>query len=251
MEIAAPRIVRTLVRPGLREALLIGGLYLASELSRGVAAGGEELAQKHAADVVGLERRLNLFHEPAVQSAAHHVVGLPALLGYAYVSLHLVVTALVLAWVYRSRRHAYAALRNTLVLANATAIAVYWIFPTAPPRLAGVGIADTVSGATSVNLSSGFVSSFYNPFAAVPSMHIGFSLLVGLTVVRLARRPLVRAAALAYPVFVLLVIVATGNHFFFDAAAGAAVALFAAGTIAAVTRARTAVPACRACPVPA
>ncbi len=70
------------------------------------------------------------------------------------------------------------------------------------------------------------VASFYNPYAAVPSMHIGFALLVGITVWRLARRRVVRAAALAYPVFVLFVIVATGNHFL-DAVAGAAVAVVA------------------------
>src|SRR3954469_2100485 len=221
-------------RRGFLEAGFIVALYLVSELSRGIAAGGADAAQAHAARVVDLERRLHVFGEAGAQSAVHHVAGLPALLGYAYVSLHMIATAGALVWVYRRRRPAFAAFRNTLFLANAIAVVVYWLFPTAPPRLAGVGISDTVSSATSVDLGGGTVSALYNPYAAVPSMHIGFSLIVALTVFRLTANRVVRAAALAYPAFVLLVIVATGNHFFFDAAAGALVGLaaFAAVTLA-------------------
>ncbi|HET8750937.1 MAG TPA: phosphatase PAP2 family protein [Gaiellaceae bacterium] len=208
------------------EAMLLAGLYLAGELARGIARGGEPTAEAHAETIVRLERSLHVFEEATIQQAARHV-DLSAFLGYAYVSVHLAGTAAVLVWVYRRRRQAYTRLRNTLVLASALGVVGYAVFPTAPPRLAGLGIADTVSAATSVNLDSAFVSSLYNPYAAVPSMHIGFSLIVGLAVVRLARRPLWRVAGAAYPVLVLFVIVATGNHFFFDAAAGAAVAVIA------------------------
>jgi hypothetical protein len=225
---------------GLFEALLIAGLYLASELSRGLAGGGRIDAERHAAAVVRLERHLHVFGEAAVQRVAHHVYGLPQTLGYAYLTLHLALTALALVWVYRHRRHAYRQLRNTLVVANGLAVAGYALFPTAPPRLAGVGISDTVSGATSINLTSNLVSRFYNPYAAMPSMHIGFSLIVGVVVWKLAQGTLWRVAGLVYPVFVLLVIVATGNHFFLDAAAGAAVAAAAAGVVAVSERLRPA-----------
>lgn len=209
------------------EAMFLAGLYLAGELARGIARGGEPIAEAHAATVVRLERSLHVFDEATIQQAAGHVGGLAALLGYVYVSVHLAGTVAVLVWVYRRRRHAYTRLRNALALASGLGVVGYAVFPTAPPRLAGLGIADTVSAATSVNLDSSLVSSLYNPYAAVPSMHIGFSLIVGLAVARLARRPLWRAAGVAYPVLVLFVIVATGNHFFFDAAAGAAVAVIA------------------------
>jgi hypothetical protein len=89
--------------------------------------------------------------------------------------------------------------------------------------LSGLGIADTVSGGH-VDLNEGLVSSLYNPFAAVPSLHVGYALIVGASLARYAPRLVARLAGLAYPPFVLLVIVATGNHFFVDAAAGAAVA---------------------------
>ncbi len=206
------------------EAMLLVGLYLTGEVARGVARGGEPGAEAHAATIVRLERRLHVFDEATVQHAAGHLAGLSALLGYVYVSVHLAGTVAALVWVYRRRRPAYIRLRNTLALASGLGVVGYALFPTAPPRLAGLGIADTVSAATAVNLDSGFVSSLYNPYAAVPSMHIGFALIVGVTVARLARRPVWRAAGVVYPVFVLFVIVATGNHFFFDAAAGAAVA---------------------------
>jgi PAP2 superfamily len=238
VDAAVDRITSRLPRRGLLEAGLIAGIYLLSELSRGIAAGGAEAAQRHAGDVVHLERHLHLFAEASIQSAVHHVVLLPGLLGYAYLTLHLAGTGAVLLWVYKRHRHAYAPLRNTLALANGIAVIGYWLFPTAPPRLAGVGIADTVSHATSINLTSNAISTFYNPYAAVPSMHIGFSLLVGFTVYRLAGRRLVRLAGAVYPAFVLFVIVATGNHFFLDAAAGALVAGIAAVTVAAVSRRR-------------
>jgi hypothetical protein len=228
---------RRLSRPAV-EALLLAGLYLAGELARGLARGGPATAHAHAADIVRLERRLHVFDEGSVQRAAHHVAGLPAFLGYAYVSLHLAVTVTVLFWVYLRRRHAYARLRNTFAVASALAVAGYALFPTAPPRLAGIGIGDTVSAATSVDLDSSLVSSLYNPYAAVPSMHIGFSLLVAVAVVRLARRPLWRIAGALYPVFVLFMIVATGNHFFADAAAGALVAGLAAAVVALVSARR-------------
>jgi PAP2 superfamily len=216
------------------EAALLLGLYLAGELARGVARGGRATADAHAAAIVRLERRLHVFDEAMIQRSVAHVYGLPSFLGYAYVSIHLAGTAALLAWVYRQHRDHYARLRNTLALATALGVAGYALFPTAPPRLAGLGITDTVSAATSVNLDSSLISSLYNPYAAVPSMHIGFSLIVGISLVRLARRPLWRVAGALYPVFVLFVIVATGNHFFFDAAAGAVVALVALGVTALV-----------------
>src|SRR4051794_15425648 len=209
------------------ELLLIAGLYFGSELSRGLADGSAETARSHAHDVVAVERATGVFHEHAVQTAAHSVAGLPTLLGYSYVTLHMLVPGFVLFWAYRRRPEIYAMLRTALIAASAIAVTVYWFFPTAPPRLSGLGISDTVSSATSVDLGSHSLASFYNPYAAVPSMHIGFAVLAAVTVVRLSRRPLLRAAATAYPLFVLLVIVATGNHFFFDAAAGALVALVA------------------------
>ena len=90
----------------------------------------------------------------------------------------------------------------------------------------GLGIVDTVSSGH-VDLNKGLVSSLYNPVAAVPSLHMGYALIVGAVLVRFGNRRVVRAAGVTYPLLVLVVIVATGNHFFFDAATGAVVVVLA------------------------
>ncbi len=218
------------------EGFVLGALYLAGELARGIVHGDRATSQAHAAAIVRLERSLHVFDEKTIQHAVRHIAGLPTCLGYAYVSLHLAVTVVVLAWVYRQRRHVYARVRNTLAVSSALAVAVYALFPTAPPRLAGIGIDDTVSAATSVDLDAALTASFYNPYAAVPSMHICFAVVVGGAIAVLARGAALRAIGALYPVFVLVTVVGTGNHFFVDAAAGAAVAAVATATVSLVSR---------------
>jgi hypothetical protein len=138
-------------------------------------------------------------------------------------TLHFGATTLAVRWVYRERRHAFPLVRMTLIISTAFALVGYVLYPAAPPRLAGVGISDTVTKHTGLNLSSDLLGSFYNPFAAVPSLHFGYALIVGVAVAWLARRRWVRVLGAMYPAFMLFDIVATGNHFWFDATAGGAV----------------------------
>jgi membrane-associated phospholipid phosphatase len=208
------------------------GLY---ELARGLVVGDAGEAGQHGQRVVGLERSLHLFLEANVQQGAHALPGLIGLLGIAYLTLHLAVTAGVLLWLHQRRPAAFPFARTTLLLASALALAGFLVYPTAPPRLAGIGIADTVSNGH-IDLNHGLVSSLYNPYAAVPSMHAGYALIVAVILLRHGRRRLVRALGALYPALVLLVIVATGNHFFFDAAAGALVVGLAAAAAAVLTR---------------
>jgi hypothetical protein len=211
------------IRNSLRaEAVLVLVLYGAYELARGLVVGDPADAVRHARDLVTVERSLGVFVEERVQDAAHAIPGLISVLGLSYLTLHLAVTVAVLLWLHHSRPAAFPLVRTTLVLASGLALVGYLLYPTAPPRLAGIGIVDTVSG-DHVNLNTGLVSSLYNPFAAVPSMHVGYSLVVGGAVAWQARGRLVQAAGALYPAFVLLVIVATGNHFLLDAFVGAAV----------------------------
>jgi len=158
-----------------------------------------------------------------VQRAVQTPPGLTSLLGVAYLTLHLTVTAGVLLWLHRRRPEGFPFVRTALLLASGLALVGFFVYPTAPPRLAGVGILDTVSG-EHADLDLGLVSSLYNPYAAVPSMHVGYALIVAAGLLRHGRRLLVRAIGAVYPLFVLLVIDATGNHFFLAAAAGALVA---------------------------
>src|SRR6266516_2532624 len=205
------------------ELATILGLYAVYEATRGLVAGDAPVALRHAQEIVSLERSLHIFVEGPVQHAAQAVPGLMGTLGFAYLTLHLSVTAGLLLWLHRRRPAAFPFVRTTLLLATALAVVGYVVFPTAPPRLSEIGIADPVSGGN-VDLNKGLLSSVYNPFAAVPSMHVGYALIVGASVARYAANLITRLAGVAYPPFVLLVIVATGNHFLVDAAAGAAVA---------------------------
>jgi PAP2 superfamily len=217
--------------PGRVELAALAVLYGAYELVRGF--GGEDwaAARAHTTDIVALERRLNLFVERDVQTLAAALPGIPALLGFLYVALHFAGTAAALIWVHRRRPHAFPFVRTTLIVSTAFALVGYVLYPAAPPRLANMGFADTVTSHTGLDLSSDLLGSFYNPIAAVPSLHFGYALIVGVALAQLAPRRSLRLAGAAYPALMLLIIVATGNHFFFDAAMGAVVV--AAGWLAA------------------
>jgi PAP2 superfamily len=235
---APARVARWLsVRHSLAtEAVAMLVLYATYEAARGLVVRDRRIAIDHAQTVASLERTLHVFIEPNVQHAARALPGLLTVLGDAYLTLHLSVTAALLLWLHQRRPAAFARIRTTLLLASALSLIGFVAFPTAPPRLAGLGIADTVSGGH-VNLNKGLVSALYNPYAAVPSMHVGYALIVAVAVLRYGGARTVRFAAAAYPLLVLLVIVATGNHFFFDAAAGGIVALLAYSLAVAISKA--------------
>ena len=206
---------------GLVEVATIIGLYGLYEAVRGQGHATVGVAREHTDGIVALERHLHLFGERTIQQGAHWVPGLPTLLGIAYISLHFLGTAAFLIWLHRSHPERFPVVRNTLIAATGVALSIYLLYPVAPPRLAGLGFVDTVTHNAKVNLSSDLLGSLYNPFAAVPSLHFGYALLVGVTVALLAKGRVTRAIGWSYPGVMLLVIVATGNHFFFDAAGGA------------------------------
>ena len=224
--------VRHSLRMEAAAALALYGLY---ELARGLVGADRAEADGHAHALVAVERSLHLFVEAHVQRAVQTLPGLTTLLGVAYLTLHLAVTTGVLLWLHRRRPDGFPFVRTALLLASGLALVGFLAYPTAPPRLAGVGILDTVSS-RQVDLNRGLVSALYNPYAALPSMHVGYALIVAAALLRHGRHLLVRAIGALYPPFVLLVIVATGNHFFLDAAAGALVAGLAAALAARLTR---------------
>lgn len=202
------------------EVATIAGLYGLYEAVRGQGHASLATARVHTDGIVALERHLHLFGERTVQRAAHWVPTLPTLLGIAYIVLHFLGTATFLVWLHRKHPERFPVVRNTLIAATGIALSIYLLYPVAPPRLAGLGFVDTVTHNAKVNLSSDLLGSLYNPFAAVPSLHFGYALLVGVTVALLAKSRVARAIGWSYPAVMLLVIVATGNHFFFDAAGG-------------------------------
>jgi hypothetical protein len=219
----------------LATAVALYGLY---EIVRGFGSTTLAAARAHTAEIVALEQHTGMFVERSVQRAVDALPAVPTLLGWAYMGLHLGATAAMLIWVYRSHRDRFAVVRTTIVLATAISLVIYVLYPAAPPRLSGLGFADTVTEKAGINLSSESLGSLYNPFAAVPSLHFGYALLVGGVVYALARRGWVRWLGAAYPPAMLFIIVATGNHFLFDAVAGGLVTTAAWATARALTRER-------------
>jgi PAP2 superfamily len=214
------------------ELLVVVGLYVLYESTRGVVAGRSNVALQHAHDVVRIERSLHVFVEASVERSAERLSGLTSTLEVLYLSLHLVLTGLLLLWLHQRRSSSYPYFRTTLLLASGVALIGYLVFPTAPPRLSIASLDPNLSGVP-LNIDKGLVSGLYNPYAAVPSMHAAYALVVGAALFLQARSWVIRVIGLAYPVFVVLVIVATGNHFLFDVGVGAFVD-FLAGVAAAL-----------------
>jgi hypothetical protein len=144
-------------------------------------------------------------------------------LNWFYLSSHFVVTGVFFVWLYWRDREGFSIFRDGFLLATAIALVIHWRFPTAPPRLAGTGIKDTIDLYSGFNIGKPHHERFSNPVAAVPSLHAGWALALGVGVVLYARSVFVKALGVLYPAAVMLTIVVTGNHYLFDAAAGALV----------------------------
>ena len=213
----------------LRQILLWGLADALYEGVRGVVAGHADTALANARGVVAIERALGIFVEPHLQSLVVRHDALTDVANWLYLNVQFTVNAVFLAFLYAYRNHIFYFVRNMFFVAMGIALVVHLALPVAPPRLLpGLGFEDTIHQVAHINQDTGAVSLFVNPYAAVPSMHMCFALLVGVTGVRMARRRWQRALALAYPALVLVVIVVTANHFLLDAAAGALTAVVAA-----------------------
>lgn len=216
---------------GLQELGALAVLYGLYEVVRGAPSENVEVAMRHASEIVTLEQSAGIYVERGIQEAAEAIPLAPTLLGLAYMLLHFAGTTMALVWLHRRHPERFPLVRTTVVAATALALIGYILYPTAPPRLAGLGFSDTVTTSAGINLSSDVLGALYNPFAAVPSLHFGYALIVGVALAWIARNRVVRIAGAAYPAAMLLIIVATGNHFFVDALLGGLVVV--AGWLAA------------------
>jgi hypothetical protein len=208
-----------------RQLGLIAIANILYEAARGVSDGRAETAFANAHRIVDLERGTGTFFEPALQSAILSHQWIVDASNWIYMNSHFVVTSAFLVWLYLFRNEAFYFVRNMVMVAMGLALVGYLLFPTAPPRmLAGEGFVDTIQTFVGVGSNSSVVSLFINPFAAVPSMHVAFALIIGVSGFLVCRHVLSRALWVLYAPLVTFVVIVTGNHFWFDAAAGAAVA---------------------------
>ncbi|WP_306336028.1 phosphatase PAP2 family protein [Streptomyces sp. KL118A] len=217
------RRLRTPRRPRLWfEILLIAVSYWTYSLIRNAVPEQKSQALSNADWIWRVENDLGLAFEKSVNHAVDSVTWLIVGMNYYYATLHFVVTLGVLVWLFRKHPGRYAATRLVLFATTAVALIGYYFYPLAPPRLMnGTHFIDTVVvHQTWGSMASGDLKNMSNQYAAMPSMHIGWSLWCGLTIFALASVPWAKVLGLLYPVATLVVIVATANHFWLDAVGG-------------------------------
>jgi hypothetical protein len=218
----------------LRQIVLFCGAYYLYRLVRGVVDGRAAEAFANAREIVHVERSLGLFFEPSVQRMAEAHEAINDFASWMYVNSHFVVTTLTLAFIYLRRNDRFYFVRNMFMVAMGLALVLYVLVPTAPPRLyPELGFVDSVADFTGVHTDT---SVLVNPYAAIPSMHVCFALMIGFTMAAMVRRRWAAILWRLYPLLVTWVVVATANHWWMDAATGALTAAvsyaFAAGLFA-------------------
>jgi hypothetical protein len=210
---------------------------LCYETVRGVAEGQRAEAFANAAWVIDAEVATGTFFEPDLQGALLDYQWVIDVANFAYMNSHFVLTTAFLVWLYVYRNEQFYFVRNMFMVAMALALVGYTLVPTAPPRLVeGYGFVDTINQYSEVNHDSALVKMFVNPYAAIPSMHCAFALMIGGTGVLVSRHAVSKVFWAAYPLFVLFVVIVTANHFWLDGAIGWGVA--AASAVAAAQLAR-------------
>lgn len=204
------------------EVMIVAVGYAFYTVIRNAVPTRQSVANQHAYDVINWERTLHLFHEHGlnVALAAHHALAVFA--NYWYALAHFVVTIVVGIWVLAKHPRHARPLRIAWYSMNIVALVGFALFPLAPPRLApGEGFIDTVVQlGTWGSWGSHGIDSASNQYAAMPSMHIGWSLWCAVVIVGLARHWWVKALGAAYPLMTLGIILGTANHYVLDALGG-------------------------------
>ncbi|MGW7567139.1 bifunctional glycosyltransferase 87/phosphatase PAP2 family protein [Streptomyces tendae] len=226
-----PFLRRVLTRPNLLlELLLIRVTYAAYSQVRLAATGGSNSAgraraEEHGTQILDIERFLHIDIEHAINHAVVKVGWLRDFFDFYYTSFHFVVPLAVLGVLYWRRPVDYRWARASLGFATLLALVGFWLYPLAPPRLMpGLGIIDTVHGVQDFTKPDyGTLTHLTNQYAAMPSLHFGWSLWCGMVIAIIAPRVWMKALGLLHPLFTVSAIVATGNHWVLDAVGGAAV----------------------------
>jgi hypothetical protein len=222
-----PTWARRAALPG--ELIIVAVLVFCYDRVRDLAAVRRSLSLHDGLQLLRIERHMGINMELPVNLWLATHQRLAEIASWYYQLAHLTVTLVVLLTCYVCWPEIYRAARNALVLMNVIGLAVFWVYPVAPPRLLpGRAFVDVtqmtgVAGATN--------TSAPNPYAAMPSLHTAWAVWVAIVVVLMVRAWWVRVLSLLYPLVTVTVIVSTGNHYILDAVAGLAVALVAAAAV--------------------
>ncbi|MEU2389933.1 bifunctional glycosyltransferase 87/phosphatase PAP2 family protein [Streptomyces sp. NPDC007369] len=217
---------RVLSRPNLLlELLLIRVGYSIYSHIRAAAPAGRSDAERHGSQILGIERALGIDIEHAVNQAVVNTPRLEAFFNFYYTSFHFVIPLAILGVLYWRRPGDYRWARASLGLATVLALAGFWLYPLAPPRLMpGLGFIDTVHGPQDLaDPQYGAMTAISNQYAAMPSLHFGWSLWCGVVIIVLAPKDWQKLLGALHPLITVCAIVATANHWVLDAVGGAVV----------------------------
>ncbi|HVS67878.1 MAG TPA: phosphatase PAP2 family protein [Mycobacteriales bacterium] len=204
-----------------QEIAFVAFVYYLYSLVRNTVPSHEVGAVNRANSVLSIERALHFDIEHAVNVLVAGHAWLAYLCDYYYATLHFVVTIGVLVWLYMRHPLRYRSIRSVLMITNVVALLGFWFISLAPPRMLP-GFTDTlIKFHTWGSIASGSIAKESNQFAAMPSLHIGWSLWCAIAIVTLAERRWVKVLGALYPLCTLFVVIGTANHFVMDAAGGA------------------------------
>lgn len=241
-------------RRDLVEAALVAIAFLLYFAVRGAVVDRPEDAYWNAIDIIDLQRSLGFFWEDELNEWANDNLFWAQTMNVIYFYLHFPLIIAFGIWMYFFRRHRYTLSRDAFLLSGAVALVIYWLYPVAPPRelpdLAQrfdpnapayiTGFVDTMREYLGYGYQAQSTQAFVNPYAAMPSLHFGWDLLLGWIMIRAFWKErwlwIIAPIAVALPTMQIFAITLTANHFFLDAAAGGIVALVGVGLALATRR---------------
>jgi hypothetical protein len=211
--------------PAILQSAIVIFAVLTYFLVRGLMSTSVDRAQDHAHALLGLERSLGIAHEEALQQWAQGVPGLSGLMNSIYIYGHWPVIAGALGWLLWKHGDQFRVFRNAMVISGLIGFACFALFPMAPPRfLPELGFVDTVTRDTSAYRVLQ-PPAFTNQYAAMPSLHVGWNLLMGIAIFQGTQKWFWRVFAVLMPLVMYIATILTANHFVLDGMAGSLVAL--------------------------
>jgi membrane-associated phospholipid phosphatase len=212
-----------------RQIAILVGVDLAYTAVRGIADSERAAAFNHGNQVIDFERATHTFFEPSLQAFFLPAQGVIDVANQIYLNAQFSVALGFLVWLYLFRNQSYNFVRNMFIVSMGLALIGYTLYPTAPPRMfPELGFVDTINDFSNVNHDSTLAKVFINPYAAVPSMHCAFAMMIGGSGFMVCRRWWAKAWWVFWPLLVSWVTIVTANHYWVDAALGWMVALTAA-----------------------
>src|SRR5437764_6455434 len=208
-----------------RQIALFVVAFVGYNLVRGLVDGNGYKPFGDAMKIINFERLLHVFVEPSIQAWTSNTRWLMDIADWTYLNAHFFVTLGALTFIYVRRNDSFYFVRNVVMLAMALALVGYWLYPTAPPRLMPewgftASVSQFLLGGLG-HIDNGPGKAFLNFYAAVPSMHVCFAIIIGWSMALLVKTRAAKIAWAFYPFYITFVVVATGNHYLTDAVLGA------------------------------